>query len=39
MILDYGNMGFQEEGTKLERFLPKDQHNWFSGKVSKSAKI
>ena len=35
-------------GTKLERFLPKNQHtqwkllnfeNWVSGEVSKSAKI
>ena len=39
---------FQEGGTKLERFLPKNQHtqtkllyfeNWFSVKVSNSAKI
>jgi hypothetical protein len=35
---------FQAEGTKLERFLPKNQHtqsklinfeNWFSGEMSK----
>ena len=39
---------FSSGGTKLERFLPKNQHtqrkllnfeNWCSGKLSKSAKI
>ena len=46
----YGNTGcgiFKRGGTKLERFLPKNQHtqrillnfeNWFNGEVSKSAK-
>ena len=46
----YGNMGlwsFQTGGTKLEIFLPKNQHtqrkllnfeNWVNGEVSKSAK-
>ena len=49
--LGYGNMGcrvFKWGGTKLERFLSKNQHtqrkllnfeNWYNGKVSKSAKI
>ena len=51
---DYGNTGwgvFKRRGggcTKLERFLPKNQHtqrkllnfeNWVNGEVSKSAKI
>ena len=47
----YGNTGcgvFKRGGTKLERFLPKNQHterkllnfeNWVNGEVSKSAKI
>ena len=39
---------FKRGGTKLERFLPKNQHtqskllnfeNWVNGEVSKSAKI
>ena len=39
---------FKQGGTKLERFLPKNQHtqtkllnfeNWVSGEVSKRAKI
>ena len=39
---------FQTEGTKLERFLPKNQHTlrkllnfkfWINGELSKSAKI
>jgi hypothetical protein len=39
---------FSSRGTKLERFLPKNQHtqrkflnfkNWCDGEVSKSAKI
>ena len=45
--LHYGNTGsgvFKRGGTKLERFLPKNQHtqrkflnfeNWVSGEVSK----
>ena len=42
-----GCRDFSTGGTKLERFLPKNQHiqrillnfeNWFSGEVSKSAK-
>jgi hypothetical protein len=49
MYIRFGNTGcgvlrFQTEGTKLERFLPKNQHtkrkllnfeNWVSGEVSK----
>ena len=40
----YGLWSFQMEGTKLERFLPKNQHtqrkllnfeNWVNGEVSK----
>ena len=43
-----GLWSFQTGGTKLQRFLPKNQHtqrkllnfeNWINGKVSKSAKI
>ena len=43
-IWQYGLWSFQTGGTKLERFLPKNQHtqrkllsfeNWFSGEVSK----
>ena len=46
--INYGNTGFQVRGTKLERFLPKNQHtqkelfnfeNWCYGEVSKSASI
>ena len=46
-IWQYGLWGFQTGSTKLERFLPKDQHtqrklsnfeNWSNGEVSKSAK-
>ena len=47
IIWQYGLWTFQTGGTKLERFLPKNQHtqrkllnfeNWVSGEVSKSAK-
>ena len=47
-LWQYGLWSFQMGGTKLERFLPKDQHtqrklsnfeNWSNGEVSKSAKI
>ena len=47
-LWQYGLWSFQTGGTKLERFLPKNQHNqrkllnfenWCIGKVSKSAKI
>ena len=43
-LWQYGWWSFQTEGTKLERFLPKNQHtqkkllnfeNWVSGDVSK----
>ena len=46
-LWQYGLWSFQTGGTKLERFLPKNQHtqrkllnfeNWVSGEVSKSAK-
>ena len=46
-LWQYGSWSFQTGGTKLERFLPKNQHsqrkllnfeNWFNGEVSKSAK-
>ena len=46
-VWQYGLWSFQTGGTKLERFLPKNQHtqrkllnfeNWISGEVSKSAK-
>ena len=44
----YELWSFQKGGTKLERFLPKNQHNqknllnfevWINGELSKSAKI
>jgi len=47
-LWQYGLWSFQTGGTKLERFLPKNQHtqrkllnfeNWVNGEVSKSAKI
>ena len=47
LLWQYGLWSFQTGGTKLERFLPKNQHtqrkllnfeNWISGEVSKSAK-
>ena len=47
-LWQYGLWSFQAGGTKLERFLFKDQHtqwkllkfeNWVNEKVSKSAKI
>ena len=47
-LWQYGLSSFQAGDTKLERFLPKNQHtemkllnfeNWINGKVSKSAKI
>ena len=47
VLWKYGLWSFQTGGTKLERFLPKNQHtqrklsnfeNWVSGEVSKSAK-
>ena len=47
-LWQYGMWSFQTGGTKLERFLPKNQHtqrkllnfeNWVNGEVSKSAKI
>ena len=43
-VWQYGLWSFQTGGTKLERFLPKNQHtqrkllnfeNWVSGEVSK----
>ena len=43
-IWQYGLWSFQAGGTKLERFLPKNQHtqrkllnfeNWVNGEVSK----
>ena len=46
-LWQYGLWSFQTGGTKLERFLPKNQHtqrkllnfeNWVNGEVSKSAK-
>ena len=46
-VWQYGLWSFQTGGTKLERFLPKNQHtqrkllnfeNWVNGEVSKSAK-
>ena len=48
MLWQYGLWRFQAGGTKLERFLPKNQHtqrkllnfeNWVNGEVSKSATI
>ena len=47
-VWQYGLWSFQTGGTKLERFLPKNQHtqrkllnfeNWVNGEVSKSTKI
>ena len=47
-LWQYGLWSFQTGGTKLKRFLPKNQHtqrilmnfeNWVSGEVSKNAKI
>ena len=47
-LWQYGLWSFQAGGTKLERFLPNNQHtqrdvlnfeNWVNGEVSKSAKI
>ena len=47
-VWQYGLWSFQTGDTKLERFLPKNQHtqrkllnfeNWVNGEVSKSAKI
>ena len=47
VLWQYGLWSFQMGGTKLERFLPKNQHtqrkllnfeNWVNGEVSKSAK-
>ena len=45
-VWQYGLRSFQTGGTKLERFLPKNQHTqrkllnfkWVNGEVSKSAK-
>ena len=46
-VWQYGLWSFQTGNTKLERFLPKNQHtqrkllnfeNWIDGEVSKSAK-
>ena len=48
VIWQYGLWSFQAGGTKLERFLPKNQHNqrkllnfenWVTGEVSNSVKI
>ena len=45
-LWQYGLWSFQAGGTKLERFLPKNQNtqrkllnfeNWVNGEVSKSA--
>ena len=48
-LCQYGLWSFQTEGPKLERFLPKNQHNqtkllnfkfsWDNGEMSKTAKI
>ena len=47
-VWQYGLWSFQAGDTKLERFLPKNQHtqrkslnfeNWFNGEVPNSAKI
>ena len=47
-IWQYGLWNFQTGGTKLEKFLPKNQHTrrkilnfefWIDGELSKSAKI
>ena len=46
--MQYGLWSFQTGGTKLERFLPKNQHtqrkslnfeNWINGEVSKVPKF
>ena len=48
LLWQYGLWSFQMGGTKLERFLPKNQHAqrkllnfefWINGELSKSAKI
>ena len=48
LLWQYGLWSFLAGGTKLERFLPKNQHtqrkllnfvNWVNGEVSESAKI
>ena len=48
LLWQYGLWSFQTGGTKIEIFLPKNQHtqrklfnfeNWVSGELSKSAKI
>ena len=48
LLWQYGLWSFQTGGTKLERFLSKNQHtqrkilnfeNWVNGEVSKSTKI
>ena len=48
VLWQYGLWSFQAGGTKLERFLPNNEHtqrkllnfeNWVNGEVSKSAKI
>ena len=47
-LWQYGLCSFQTGGTKLEIFLPKNQHtqrkllnfeNWVSGELSKNVKI
>ena len=44
-VWQYGLLSFQMGGTKMERFLPKNQHtqrkflNWFNKKVSKVTKF
>ena len=47
-LWQYGLWSFQTGDTKLERFLPKNQHTqrtllnfefWINGELSKSAKI
>ena len=47
-LWQYGLLSFQMGDTKLERFLPKNQHTqrkllnfefWINGELSKSAKI
>ena len=47
VVWQYRLWSFQAGGTKIERFLPKNQHtqkkllnfeNWVNGEVSKSAK-
>ena len=48
LLWQYGLWSFQTGDTKLERFLPKNQHTkrkllnfefWINGELSKSAKI